>query len=326
MPCWNRGAGWATGLQALATREEIFKSAAKSQGGKAPRKSKANPDPMQAIRQGTEFAIAQLEAVYTSRRRTEQEIRRIDSRIAAAKNQWPPGRKTLPGFTFHRHGAGSRHATPLPARAGRRAMTCTWMAAAAPRYICPGCSAGHFQAICCRLLQQRWQNATLPVYSRSTPDRLQGLASFRLPVVGCTFRNRPAELIFIRAEEFGTAATCRAETPTSTTAVSMSEGSGLRGFRQGGAGRFPGGCKFMAGLMVVRPAMTCSEIRYFSSISILAVLRASVQIVVDCGADLLVFEVLLDTRAGLLELDLLGGLFLRQLDDMDSRTGFQPHR
>jgi hypothetical protein len=40
---------------------------------------------MQAIRQGTEFAIAQLEAVYTSRRKTEQEIRRIDGRIAAAK-------------------------------------------------------------------------------------------------------------------------------------------------------------------------------------------------------------------------------------------------
>lgn len=73
-------------LQALATREEIFKSAAKSQSGKAPRKTKANPDPMLAIRQGTEFAIAQLEVVYTARRKTEQDIRRIDSRIAAAKN------------------------------------------------------------------------------------------------------------------------------------------------------------------------------------------------------------------------------------------------
>ncbi|MBK5273813.1 MAG: hypothetical protein JJE30_02015 [Desulfuromonadales bacterium] len=72
-------------LQALSTREEIFKSAAKSQGGKAPRKTKTNPDPMQTIRQGTEFAIAQLEAVYTARRKTEQEIRRIDTRIAAAK-------------------------------------------------------------------------------------------------------------------------------------------------------------------------------------------------------------------------------------------------
>jgi hypothetical protein len=73
-------------LLALATREEIFKSAAKSQSGKAPRKSKNNPDPMQTIRQGTEFAIAQLEAVYTARRRTEEEIRRIDIRIAAVKD------------------------------------------------------------------------------------------------------------------------------------------------------------------------------------------------------------------------------------------------
>jgi len=72
-------------LLALTTREEIFKSAAKSQSGKAPRKTKANPEPMQSIRQGTEFAIAQLEAVYTARRKTEQEIRRLDVRIASAK-------------------------------------------------------------------------------------------------------------------------------------------------------------------------------------------------------------------------------------------------
>jgi hypothetical protein len=72
-------------LQALAKREEIFTTAAKSQSGKAPRKTKTNPDPMQSIRQGTDFAIAQLEAVYTARRKTEQDIRRLDSRIAAAK-------------------------------------------------------------------------------------------------------------------------------------------------------------------------------------------------------------------------------------------------
>ena len=72
-------------LQALETREEIFKSAAKSQSGKAPRKTKANPDPMQSIRQGTEFAIAQLEAVYTTRRRTQQEIRRLEAHISALK-------------------------------------------------------------------------------------------------------------------------------------------------------------------------------------------------------------------------------------------------
>lgn len=68
-------------LQALDTREDIFKAAAKSQSGKAPRKTKTNPEPMQTIRQGTEFAIAQLEAVYTARRKAEQEIRLIDARV-----------------------------------------------------------------------------------------------------------------------------------------------------------------------------------------------------------------------------------------------------
>lgn len=72
-------------LQALTTREEIFTAAAKSQGSKAPRKTKANPEPLQTIRQGTDFAIAQLEAVYTARRRAEQELRRIDLRIAATR-------------------------------------------------------------------------------------------------------------------------------------------------------------------------------------------------------------------------------------------------
>ena len=72
-------------LQALETREAIFTSAAKTQSGKAPRKSKTNPDPMQAIRQGTDFAIAQLEAVYTARRKTTQELHKVDARLAAAR-------------------------------------------------------------------------------------------------------------------------------------------------------------------------------------------------------------------------------------------------
>ena len=80
-------------LRALETREAIFTSAAKTQSGKAPRKTKANPDPMQTIRQGTDYAIAQLEAVYTARRKTVQEIARIDGRIAAAgKESQPAGR------------------------------------------------------------------------------------------------------------------------------------------------------------------------------------------------------------------------------------------
>lgn len=78
-------------LRALATREEIFKAAAKSQSGKAPRKTKSNPDPMQTIRQGTDFAIAQLEAVYTARRKTEQELKKTDSRIAAVKKNGRSG-------------------------------------------------------------------------------------------------------------------------------------------------------------------------------------------------------------------------------------------
>ncbi len=81
-------------LQALETREAIFVSAAKAQSGKAPRKTKANPDPMQAIRQGTDFAIAQLEAVYTARRKTTQEIQKIDARIAASRKNG----KTAEGY------------------------------------------------------------------------------------------------------------------------------------------------------------------------------------------------------------------------------------
>lgn len=82
-------------LLALATREEIFKAAAKSQSGKAPRKTKANPDPMQTIRQGTDFAIAQLEAVYTTRRKTAQEIKKVENRIAVLKRGGKSGGGTV---------------------------------------------------------------------------------------------------------------------------------------------------------------------------------------------------------------------------------------
>ncbi len=68
-------------LQALNTREKIFAAAARSQSSKAPRKSKNNPNPMASVRQGTDFAIAQLESVYTSRRRTEHELRNVTNRV-----------------------------------------------------------------------------------------------------------------------------------------------------------------------------------------------------------------------------------------------------
>lgn len=76
-------------LQALETREAIFTSAAKAQSGKTPRKTKTNPDPLQTIRQGTDFAIAQLEAVYTARRKTNQEIRKIDAKLAGSRTSEP---------------------------------------------------------------------------------------------------------------------------------------------------------------------------------------------------------------------------------------------
>lgn len=72
-------------LKALATREQIFTAAAKSQSGKAPRKTKANPEPMVAIRQGTDFAIAQLEAVYQAKRKAEKELKQVEIKLETAK-------------------------------------------------------------------------------------------------------------------------------------------------------------------------------------------------------------------------------------------------
>ena len=66
-------------LQALKTREGIFTAAAKAQSGKAPRKTKSNPEPLQNIRKGTDFALAQLEEVYSVRRSVEKELAAADA-------------------------------------------------------------------------------------------------------------------------------------------------------------------------------------------------------------------------------------------------------
>lgn len=67
-------------IKALSVREEIFKSAAKSQSGKAPRKTKTNPEPLAGIRQGTDYAITQLEAVYTAKRKAEKELKLLEDK------------------------------------------------------------------------------------------------------------------------------------------------------------------------------------------------------------------------------------------------------
>lgn len=67
-------------LKALSVREDIFKSAAKSQSAKAPRRTRTNPEPLTTIRQGTDYAIAQLEAVYQAKRKTEKELAQLSER------------------------------------------------------------------------------------------------------------------------------------------------------------------------------------------------------------------------------------------------------
>jgi hypothetical protein len=70
-------------LQALEVKEEIFRAAAKSQSGKAPRSSKNNREPLENIRKGTAFALAQLEEVYTARRTAENELKSLEARLSS---------------------------------------------------------------------------------------------------------------------------------------------------------------------------------------------------------------------------------------------------
>ncbi|MBI5655368.1 MAG: DUF4140 domain-containing protein [Geobacter sp.] len=74
-------------LQALSVKEEIFKSAAKTQGGKAPRRTRTNPEPLTAIREGTDFAINRLEEVYRAKRRIERELKGLEKRQTALRQK-----------------------------------------------------------------------------------------------------------------------------------------------------------------------------------------------------------------------------------------------
>ena len=78
-------------LKALDVRQEIFKAAAKSQSSKAPRKTKNNPQPLETIRKGTDYAVAQLEEVYRGRRKAEEGLKAIDARVDALKNEGSVG-------------------------------------------------------------------------------------------------------------------------------------------------------------------------------------------------------------------------------------------
>lgn len=67
-------------LKALALREQIFTSAAKSQSAKAPRRTKTNPEPLATIRQGTDYAISQLEAVFQLQRKANRELKQLEEK------------------------------------------------------------------------------------------------------------------------------------------------------------------------------------------------------------------------------------------------------
>lgn len=111
-------------MQALSRQEEIFSAAVKSQSGKAPRKTKANPDPVSSLARGTEFALTQLESVYRGKRKCRKALDVLEKELAAARKGaavarvWLSGGKArlsyvstaerwTPGYDFRWAGDGS---------------------------------------------------------------------------------------------------------------------------------------------------------------------------------------------------------------------------
>jgi hypothetical protein len=78
-------------LKALEQKEEVFRAAAKSQSGRAPRKTKSNPDPLDAVRKGTDFALSRLESIHLSLRKTERDLAAVEARISAMGKAAPSG-------------------------------------------------------------------------------------------------------------------------------------------------------------------------------------------------------------------------------------------
>ncbi len=68
-------------LRVLADREAIFRAAAKSQSGRAPRRTKTSPEPLEMVRSGTWFALGNLEAVQAQQRRIERELAALEASL-----------------------------------------------------------------------------------------------------------------------------------------------------------------------------------------------------------------------------------------------------
>jgi hypothetical protein len=69
-------------IKGLDTKERVFAAAAKSQSGRALRRTKNNPEPLADIRKGTAFAVAQLESVLAQKRKCEKDLTAIDAKLS----------------------------------------------------------------------------------------------------------------------------------------------------------------------------------------------------------------------------------------------------
>jgi hypothetical protein len=70
-------------IKALDARERIFTAAAKSQSGRALRRTRNNPEPLTEIRKGTAFAVTQLESVFAQRRKYETYLAALNTKLSA---------------------------------------------------------------------------------------------------------------------------------------------------------------------------------------------------------------------------------------------------
>jgi len=84
-------------MAVLVRREEIYSAAAKSQSGKAPRKTKSNPNPLGTLQKGTEFALARMESVYRDRRKSQKALDALELELAAARKGVASARIWLAG-------------------------------------------------------------------------------------------------------------------------------------------------------------------------------------------------------------------------------------
>jgi len=77
-------------LTDLAEREVIFKSAAKSQSGRAVKKTKSNPDPLATLRTGTRFTLSQLDSIASARRQARQSLADVENKLAVLDKRAVP--------------------------------------------------------------------------------------------------------------------------------------------------------------------------------------------------------------------------------------------